>query len=60
MMADSARNMNAKKDIVMVAAEASVNASATFSFIILSVIGTAVDADDIKRYAITWNKKENN
>lgn len=52
MMADSARNMNAKKDIVMVAAEESVNISSPFS-LILSVIGTAVDADDIKRYAIT-------
>lgn len=53
MMADRARNVKAKKDIVMVAAEASVNASSPFS-LILSVIGTAVDADDIKRYAITW------
>jgi hypothetical protein len=52
MMADSARNVKEKKAIVMVADVESVN-TVSPSSLILSVKGIAVDADDIKRYAIT-------
>lgn len=48
MMADSARNKKAKKDIVMVAADESVNRVSPFS-LILSVTGIDVDADDINK-----------
>lgn len=48
--AESARHKKAKKDVVMAAAEESVNISSAPS-LILFVMGIAVDADDIKRYA---------
>jgi hypothetical protein len=52
MMAENARNVKEKKAIVMVADVESVN-TVSPSSLILSVKGIAVDADDIKRYAIT-------
>lgn len=50
--ADSARQIKARKDMVIAAAEESVNISSP-TFLIKSVMGIAEDAEDIKRYAIT-------
>lgn len=47
-----ASEMNAKNDMLMAAAEESVNMLSAPS-LILFVIGIAADVDDIKRYAIT-------
>ena len=51
MRAENARQKKAKKDIVMAAAEDSVNILSTAT-LILFVNGTAEDDADINRYAI--------
>lgn len=51
--ADKARVKKAKNAILMDAAKASVNELSTLSLILL-VMGTAVDAADIRRYATTY------
>lgn len=51
MRADTARHTKAKIDMLMAAAEESVNILSAPS-LILFVIGIAEDADDIKRYAM--------
>jgi len=55
MRADAAKHTKAKIDMLMAAAEASVNILSAPS-LILFVIGIAEDADDIKRYAIICNQ----
>jgi len=56
MRADTARHKKAKIDMLMAAAEESVNILSAPS-LILFVIGIAEDADDIKRYAMICNQK---
>lgn len=56
MRADTARHTKAKIDMLMAAAEESVNILSAPS-LILFVIGIAEDADDIKRYAMICNQK---
>lgn len=56
MRADAPKHKKAKTDMLIAAAEASVNILSAPS-LILFVIGIADDADDIKRYAIICNQK---